>query len=177
MDGGSSPHTRGALVVLVVERLRVGIIPAYAGSTQWTASCTRWFRDHPRIRGEHTVPAHWGRIGRGSSPHTRGAPQNAQHGGEFERIIPAYAGSTWPSGSPGTWLRDHPRIRGEHAAGWFLAGRSAGSSPHTRGARSRRLAVGGPRRIIPAYAGSTPRTDTTKVPNTDHPRIRGEHVR
>ena len=50
-----------------------------------------------------------------------------------------------------------------------------GSSPHTRGARRYEPPAGRAGGIIPAYAGSTPRTDTTKVPNTDHPRIRGEH--
>ena len=54
IQGGSSPHTRGALLV---ERFFGGIlriIPAYAGSTG--ASCVAEIggRDHPRIRGEHT---------------------------------------------------------------------------------------------------------------------------
>ena len=50
---GSSPHTRGALVVgeLVAGERR--IIPAYAGSTPFTASPPHTVRDHPRIRGEH----------------------------------------------------------------------------------------------------------------------------
>ena len=70
-------------------------------------------------------------------------------------IIPAYAGSTYDDLGMKVADRDHPRIRGEHRAlnpgGVF----SAGSSPHTRGARadqSSHLAVLG---IIPAYAGST----------------------
>ena len=52
-------------------------------------------------------------------------------------------------------MADHPRIRGEHRmlspGGVF----SAGSSPHTRGARCRARAGRGPGGIIPAYAGST----------------------
>ena len=54
---------------------------------------------------------------------------------------------------------------------------SAGSSPHTRGARSFFFFRPGGFRIIPAYAGSThhpmPRVSLMK----DHPRIRGEHRR
>ena len=94
---GSSPHTRGA--------------PTFC-LTQRTAT-----RDHPRIRGEHfndfkndnategiipayagSTPAPWSgrRAGRGSSPHTRGAP------GLMLR--------------PGMICEDHPRIRGEHLA-------------------------------------------------------------
>ena len=50
---GSSPHTRGAHVAVVVAAPGGRIIPAYAGST--------------------TAPDRWVRIGQGSSPHTRGA--------------------------------------------------------------------------------------------------------
>ena len=51
---------------------------------------------------------------------------------------------------------DHPRIRGEHSNPQDRTGGEIGSSPHTRGARN--LAIPGvpERRIIPAYAGSTP---------------------
>ena len=92
----------------------------------------------------------------GSSPHTRGArgtPWNpARYGGDHPRIrgehnrrghpagcaggiIPAYAGSTAP---------------GMASANWFQ-----GSSPHTRGARTRR--------------------SWWSCRIWDHPRIRGEH--
>ena len=175
---GSSPHTRGAprrtacrtrcqwdhprirgehVAVWRDLEVPLGIIPAYAGSTNrleiavngWKGSSphTRGAlsfspprrarrRDHPRIRGEHKGIA---------------CKVNSYTG-----IIPAYAGSTLYSltgiqatlGSsphtrgalrgrktriPTTW--DHPRIRGEH--------RVSPVSPLSR------------RGIIPAYAGST----------------------
>ena len=137
LHGSDHPRIRGEHT-LCNYRLDVnaGIIPAYAGSTDWR-------RFAPRVPG-------------GSSPHTRGA--QSQHAnsrltvGDHPRIrgehhtvgecgavcagiIPAYAGSTTevPSflsvatgssphtrGARGTrtrWrcpLRDHPRIRGEH---------------------------------------------------------------
>ena len=136
------------------------------------------YRDHPRIRGEHGFVF--------------------EQMSKAEGIIPAYAGSTisglgircWKSGSSphtrGAHLhngkrsqrsRDHPRIRGEHGL-----------------RRQRRLP---PRRIIPAYAGSTQKTRLRPMrvsgssPHTrgalansrgyhwqlgDHPRIRGEHI-
>ena len=50
-----------------------------------------------------------------------------------------------------------------------------GSSPHTRGAQRRRRLSHRPRRIIPAYAGSTTPPTPESSPTTDHPRIRGEH--
>ena len=177
-----------------------GIIPAYAGNTEWnecdagayegssphTRGTPRWriwthvrVQDHPRIRGEH------------QPVRPRPAP--------VLRIIPAYAGNTRAVVHPPTALvgssphtrgtpartpracmssRDHPRIRGEHF----------------------KLAVAIQQRegIIPAYAGNTwwlvpaPFTNWGSSPHTrgthnshgsgppvpkDHPRIRGEHHR
>ena len=51
--GGSSPHTRGARIPLHVDDRRIGIIPAYAGSTGSITTRATFQRDHPRIRGEH----------------------------------------------------------------------------------------------------------------------------
>ena len=94
----------------------VGIIPAYAGSTQF---------NYIRVRDP-----------KGSSPHTRGARQHSPARRIRSRIIPAYAGSTGlcnlgPEAAP-----DHPRIRGEHAVDIRPDRRRRGSSPHTRGAPS-----------------------------------------
>ena len=156
----------------------------FEGSSPHTRGA-RWYKkrncvnaqDHPRIRGEHA-----------SHPSFR-VP--------FSRIIPAYAGSTetgivrhvgdegssphtrgarWSASEATSTTTDHPRIRGEHP----LA----------------HLGDVGCRRIIPAYAGSTPRPTRPgscvpgSSPHTrgaldaaearvkeieDHPRIRGEH--
>ena len=156
-SSGSSPHTRGARGLTGTESIR------------WP--------DHPRIRGEHAgddrlgrprhriIPAYAGSTtskvapyvaSRGSSPHTRGAPQ--------------------PSCRQSWRLWDHPRIRGEHhaytfRANWVLriipayAGSTLpqclrnlaalGSSPHTRGAHAHR--------------------SSSSSGTRDHPRIRGEH--
>ena len=70
---------------------------------------------------------------------------------------------------------DHPRIRGEHRTLADVHWRQVGSSPHTRGAQQRRICKTFSIRIIPAYAGSTPLTDSHFVGGGDHPRIRGEH--
>ena len=156
-EDGSSPHTRGALTQYTPTHYITGIIPAYAGSTTPTLPATWRRTDHPRIRGEHRWLQSRTVGGAGSSPHTRGAPEQPSTKSPWCRIIPAYAGSTSGSKSPLYLGRDHPRIRGEHRmlspGGVF----SAGSSPHTRGALAGFDAHLGPERIIPAYAGSTRR--------------------
>ena len=111
---GSSPHTRGALPEAGFELADVGIIPAYAGSTDGLP-IAEWRRaDHPRIRGEHTVPLSRTSKTVGSSPHTRGAPIPSGVRRRRDGIIPAYAGSTDRRSGPGVPHPDHPRIRGEH---------------------------------------------------------------
>ena len=111
---GSSPHTRGALLVRPRDVGDGGIIPAYAGSTPSCVLAPGTRRDHPRIRGEHYPhPCGW-RHGSGSSPHTRGARKPLQLRRSHDGIIPAYAGSTGQSASTPSASGDHPRIRGEH---------------------------------------------------------------
>ena len=131
--------------------------------------------DHPRIRGEHSLPAPADPRSRGSSPHTRGARTNPLARFKRGRIIPAYAGSTPFTASPPRTVRDHPRIRGEHLATRRPRTSIPGSSPHTRGARDEALRDGKNPGIIPAYAGSTSPARATTPSTPDHPRIRGEH--
>ena len=71
--------------------------------------------------------------------------------------------------------RDHPRIRGEHAAIDHFDNRFVGSSPHTRGALCPLFQHQHNSGIIPAYAGSTSAPCRGAGPMRDHPRIRGEH--
>ena len=154
-QGGSSPHTRGAPERAGGPPAAQRIIPAYAGSTGRGPRTPHTCKDHPRIRGEHqlagqqVVPGVW--------------------------IIPAYAGSTRLRGIPISSLRDHPRIRGEHSQARFSGPEVVGSSPHTRGAPRRQPPRRAPRRIIPAYAGSTMVRVWGVGAGWDHPRIRGEH--
>mgnify|MGYP000896692435 CR=1 FL=1 len=173
---GSSPHTRGAPDFDNFWRRARGIIPAYAGST---ASGRVWrprFGDHPRIRGEHTGPGRSVRIGRGSSPHTRGARLRLVEIELAPGIIPAYAGSTASPLVDWTTVTDHPRIRGEHDYAKRAPAGLKGSSPHTRGALvwfpADENAVG----IIPAYAGSTRRgVLRCSLTRGSSPHTRGAH--
>ena len=111
------------------------IIPAYAGSTRVRHHRRKRSADHPRLRGEHLERREVTTEEVGSSPPTRGAPE--QHFGIFGgcRIIPAYAGSTNRDEKLLGPYTDHPRLRGEHVWSYY---------PLRDG-----------NRIIPAYAGST----------------------
>ena len=172
---GSSPHTRGA-PVHVGECLRESrIIPAYAGSTNRTLWRCRGAGDHPRIRGEHKFRSPYYNAAHGSSPHTRGAPHGRTLIWLGARIIPAYAGSTTALASQAHSIADHPRIRGEHSSRLSAPSPPRGSSPHTRGAPARFSDGHERKRIIPAYAGSTPPIPSVPRRRRDHPRIRGEH--
>ena len=153
---GSSPHTRGAPTNSSHRRRKVGIIPAYAGSTGRPVRAGLLLQDHPRIRGEHAHRVAGSADVGGSSPHTRGARESLHKGDSLSL--------------------DHPRIRGEHPLPPFRGNGTVGSSPHTRGARRTRPIALNLSRIIPAYAGSTPSRRRDHGPRPDHPRIRGEHA-
>ena len=92
----------------------------------------------------------------GSSPHVRGAPISASQLSLQIGIIPACAGSTIPYPKYRAYVRDHPRMCGEH--------------PHKR-AHGQEA-----RGIIPACAGSTSCPLRRCSAAWDHPRMCGEHL-
>ena len=172
---GSSPHTRGLPAAQIEAMAQVGIIPAYAGPTN-TAFGSRYLsRDHPRIRGAYIFAKLHGLNLLGSSPHTRGLHTTAIHQNADSRIIPAYAGPTLRLYPHNGWPKDHPRIRGAYLAlsGGVLS--LLGSSPHTRGLHQVASIAACLLRIIPAYAGPTPRDTAEASLRWDHPRIRGAY--
>ena len=73
----------------------------------------------------------------GSSPLTRGARHGTERVRQLRRLIPAHAGSTFFLGDGKVDLTAHPRSRGEHFDDSAMASIAFGSSPLTRGARSR----------------------------------------
>ena len=174
---GSSPHTRGARPPASHWGALAGIIPAYAGSTGCSGLGSGLRPDHPRIRGEHQYSSTMIIARSGSSPHTRGARRPPTSPTELAGIIPAYAGSTARRKPQRKKEPDHPRIRGEHFQVYLERHYACGSSPHTRGARGTSRSKLTPRRIIPAYAGSTTSPSAPDSRAKDHPRIRGEHCR
>ena len=152
---GSSPLTRGKLVR--PQRWSRGrrLIPAHAGKTYGLEARQRHRRAHPRSRGENFYRLRPDRIGRGSSPLTRGKPSSCPSSPTRQRIIPAHAGKTLRTTRP-----------------CFL---QVGSSPLTRGKLCRLDRAESEGRLIPAHAGKTfPRVELNHH-ETAHPRSRGEN--
>ena len=166
---------RGAHQRRVQDLRRRGIIPAYAGSTACCVGRTSAHWDHPRVCGEHNLLGQLTRMIEGSSPRMRGAPKLGAITAAHPGIIPAYAGSTCAARARSWSARDHPRVCGEHSATVFLISPCWGSSPRMRGAPRLRIPWPAACGIIPAYAGSTTRIDTTFETGEDHPRVCGEH--
>ena len=172
---GSSPHVRGAPGKGQPRVVRVGIIPACAGSTLAHTAVQPKPWDHPRMCGEHRIrfPAH--DCNSGSSPHVRGARPSRFPRRRRIGIIPACAGST-PSETTSRWrYRDHPRMCGEHVTENYSAGQYEGSSPHVRGAHGHQDRPVPTPGIIPACAGSTGMAPPSCGFGGDHPRMCGEH--
>ena len=94
MAKGSSPLTRGTLLVLWLLQREAGIIPAHAGNTPSRQSSVFLLQDHPRSRGEHPPRTTMRNSLLGSSPLTRGTLRCSGNYGQKRGIIPAHAGNT-----------------------------------------------------------------------------------
>ena len=153
---GSSPLTRGKREGAPGERRGPWLIPAHAGKTLVFLGGGWPPRAHPRSRGENLrLEIVYGWYA-GSSPLTRGKPDNR------------------------TGVREgpvaHPRSRGENGHEGVNALTDQGSSPLTRG----KLGLTGaspPRRgLIPAHAGKTVSATLPVGSPAAHPRSRGENA-
>ena len=170
----SSPRVRGTGALVDLHKLAHGIIPAYAGNITRRTAGSSCGRDHPRMCGEQLVCCRIVTKGEGSSPRVRGAVAVVKQKFAGSGIIPACAGSSWPSSPSISATRDHPRVCGEQDAVAGSVSYGAGSSPRVRGAvpeghRPRQ----GPG-IIPACAGSSATISLPPLGVWDHPRVCGE---
>ena len=104
VHNGSSPLTRGKLVVHRRARFRLRLIPAHAGKTVGRTNIHRASRAHPRSRGENGLFLFPGFVFcfvlLGSSPLTRGKHRGEWTPGYGVRLIPAHAGKTQPTRHP-----------------------------------------------------------------------------
>ena len=172
---GSSPRMRGTRHGRGVDAALPGIIPAYAGNTEWNRSAQWSNWDHPRVCGEHSCMHCMQSIPEGSSPRMRGTHLVHLQLDDRAGIIPAYAGNTFEGVGPCVFCGDHPRVCGEHMSNFTYWKLHEGSSPRMRGTPPFRKEVIAMCGIIPAYAGNTYRRCAGWPAKRDHPRVCGEH--
>ena len=155
-QAGSSPRGRGKLGDLPALRDELGLIPAWAGKTIKLSDSASSSAAHPRVGGENQSPNGTPQSASGSSPRGRGKRRRVPASCARQRLIPAWAGKTWPVSADLAPHSAHPRVGGENTdsvMAWFL---TLGSSPRGRGKREQAagpvVGVG----LIPAWAGKTP---------------------
>ena len=172
---GSPPLTREPLR-LCHRIIRIGgITPAYAGTTAGSRRRYLGAEDHPRLRGNHRRRRACRSLSLGSPPLTREPQCCVPCGEQACRITPAYAGTTtiWPFSQLS--CRDHPRLRGNHAAKFWKTCPIAGSPPLTREPLAYHTKTVPSCGITPAYAGTTSMKRLLISLHWDHPRLRGNH--
>ena len=154
---GSPPLARGTGDAPAIWQALRRITPACAGNRTRTARTTGPAGDHPRLRGEQRGEGENARINAGSPPLARGTGRRAKRKPTEGGITPACAGNrfSWPSCGPRG--RDHPRLRGEQSAAWYISAPCAGSPPLARGTEIPPRAFRALRRITPACAGNSSR--------------------
>ena len=130
---GSSPLTRGKPSCGHVFVLARGLIPAHAGKTRCLRGRVEVARAHPRPRGENAMVTGAAFDPKGSSPLTRGKPNQDAELPHVERLIPAHAGKTQTRAATRSTRRAHPRSRGENRVTSTSVFCVPGSSPLTRG--------------------------------------------
>ena len=152
---GSSPLTRGGLVLLDGRSRQSGLIPAYAGRTHHATVIPTAATAHPRLRGaDDSLLVDVAQF-EGSSPLTRrGLPSRLRSSSSLG-LIPAYAGRTLAGCLVCAVSQAHPRLRGADYGNRPTGARERGSSPLTRGGRYRGWVIERGRGLIPAYAGRT----------------------
>ena len=111
----------------------------------------------------------------GSSPLTRGKLQLLRARRMGQGLIPAHAGKTETLLRFTSWLRAHPRSRGENTGSVSALIDWRGSSPLTRGKRGVLRAAAHPKGLIPAHAGKTIHSTNRADSCGAHPRSRGEN--
>ena len=172
---GSSPLTRGKLLLECCGRSRTRLIPAHAGKTRLSPLAASTAAAHPSSRGENPEIGADRPRDRGSSPLTRGKPGKLRLIQSRSGLIPAHAGKTARQPPRRAAHPAHPRSRGENLKSATLARNVTGSSPLTRGKPHKAWTKALQARLIPAHAGKTVAAACQSSCRTAHPRSRGEN--
>ena len=152
-------------------------IPAPAGNSVLIGGSFFAFPVHPRACGElrpALTSSHWAS---GSSPRLRGTLQIAAQLRRRPRFIPAPAGNSLAKRRPHHEGPVHPRACGELQCPLSDPRLSGGSSPRLRGTPGDRHRRNRVVRFIPAPAGNSPFSRSTRPVRAVHPRACGELVR
>ena len=168
------PHMRGKAAPRDGQQFRTGNTPACAGKSRWSQTIYHRLRDHPRVRGEKTLPIGPLHIFRGSPPRARGkvgliAGHEAHRG-----ITPACAGKSFLHFRCGSYVWDHPRVCGEKGTRRDNLRAVLGSPPRVRGKVYAGCKFAVYRGITPACAGKSNRAHGRDHSCWDHPRVCGE---
>ena len=172
---GSSPRMRGSLQSDKGVVQNSGIIPAHAGLTSPMRILVIAGGDHPRACGAHGCASKISMRPAGSSPRMRGSHIVEDLVVPRVGIIPAHAGLTNALATVAGPLGDHPRACGAHFIYGYLRPASSGSSPRMRGSLLQQVIRWQVFGIIPAHAGLTAASVSTKCARWDHPRACGAH--
>ena len=111
---GSSPRGRGKRFDRANHAGDAGLIPAWAGKTQWGWCHSVPSRAHPRVGGENSPCSSNTRSPTGSSPRGRGKHIHTTAGICDAGLIPAWAGKTSPTRPRHSRATAHPRVGGEN---------------------------------------------------------------
>ena len=111
---GSSPRMRGKPNLPTPVLAAVGLIPAHAGKTSWSAQPWLSLRAHPRACGENGTLFETQRNKMGSSPRMRGKQTLDHRPVSGVGLIPAHAGKTESGCSCCRRVTAHPRACGEN---------------------------------------------------------------
>ena len=153
----------------------MGLIPACAGKTSQYGRCTFLPTAHPRVCGENELLANGAKLKQGSSPRVRGKRVITALVPILTRLIPACAGKTAFCSYPEGLLRAHPRVCGENARKRVKTSYTPGSSPRVRGKRAAPRMRCDSAGLIPACAGKTEGTRSSRRNGRAHPRVCGEN--
>ena len=157
-----------------IERLGIGITPAWAGKSRKSSRSSATCRDYPRVGGKEAGPHSVCRVDRGLPPRGRGRGYRAVRDGQRHRITPAWAGKSSARASGSAAARDYPRVGGEEDGSVDVDKLEAGLPPRGRGRVHRvgRPAVG--LGITPAWAGKSSLRRSCVGGRWDYPRVGGE---
>ena len=158
-DGGegSSPRGRGKRGRPRTRKRCRRLIPAWAGKTSRGSSWPQQRGAHPRVGGENGYLSVFRVTGLGSSPRGRGKRDLRRVKGVTTGLIPAWAGKTAGYGARAGRGRAHPRVGGENLRMPSRPQSKTGSSPRGRGKPWGTVGGITMDRLIPAWAGKTPR--------------------